>query len=237
MKKSKKNLLITLSLLCHSILYSTPVDTTSIIDNIYNYDFLKASEQLSRLIEKDPLISETLNLEIKWRMAIEKGNKARFSEFLNTLNQFEKNGNNDLIKIISSTYRMRYYACSNKNYMIPFLFLKLQKQIDKVDIARLEDSSNEASELFILYKSFLTLIQNSFFVDKFLSDSHRKQKLIGDIEEVIRNGYSPNRTIGRYFLMKYYLDIEKEKPKAFDYLAELHAQYPKNIIFTQLLTN
>lgn len=237
MKKSKKILLIILSLLCHSILYSTPADTTSIIDNIYNYDFLKVSEQLSGLDEKDPLIWETLNLEIEWWMAMGRGNKDRFFEFLKTLNQFEKAGNNNLGEIISSTYRMRYYACSNKTYMIPFLFIKLQKQIDNVDIARLKDSSPEGFELFLLYKSFRTLIQNSFFIDEFLSDSQKKQKLIGDIEDVIRNGSSPNRTIGRYFLMKYYLDIEKDKSKAFGYLAELHTQYPKNIIFTQLLTN
>ena len=121
--------------------------------------------------------------------------------------------------------------------MIPFLIMKVNKQIDKIDISRLENSSHEGFELFILYKSFLTLIQNNYFIFKFLSDSGRKQELISRIEDVIRNGYSPNRTIGRYFLMKYYLDIEKDKPRAFGYLTELHKQYPGNIIFAQLLTN
>jgi hypothetical protein len=67
--------------------------------------------------------------------------------------------------------------------------------------------------------------------------SENKHKLISDIENVISYGSSPNKTIGQYFLMKYYLDIEKDKSKAYNYLAELHDQYPQNIIFTQLLTN
>jgi hypothetical protein len=88
-----------------------------------------------------------------------------------------------------------------------------------------------------MYKSFLTLIQNNLFIDRFLSGSQKKQELIGNIEGVIRHGTSSNKTIGRYFLMKYYLDIEKDRSKAFEYLAELHKEYPKNMIFTQLLTN
>jgi hypothetical protein len=240
MKKSKKILFVLLSLFFHSLLYSASPDTTSIIDNIYNYDFLKASERLLNLNEKDSLVIKTLNLEIRWWMAIEKGDKDHFTEFLNTLDEFEKAGNTEISEvseIISSTYRMRYYACSNKSFMIPFLFLKIKKQVAKVDIEKLENLSRDGFELFIMYKSFLTLVQNSFFIDKFSSDTYRKQELIGNIENVIGNGSSPNRTIGRYFLMKYYLDIEKDKPKAFGYLSELHKQYPKNIIFTQLLTN
>ena len=237
MKKDKKIMLITLALLCHSLLYSEPADTTSVIDNIYNYDFIKASEKLSGLNERDPLIGEALNLEISWWMAMERGDKDRFSGFLKTLDQFEKTGNHGLTDIISSTYRMRYYACLNKNYMIPLLFMKVQRQIDKVDITGLEYFSHEGCELFMLYKSFLALVRYNYFIDKFLPDSDRKKELISDIENVIRNGSSPNRTIGRYFLMKYYLDIAKDKPRAFGYLALLHKQYPGNLIFTQLLIN
>ena len=237
MKKSKKLLLIILSFLCHAILYSAPADTTSIIDNIYNYNFLKASEQLSRLTEKNTIIGKTLNLEIKWWMAMDGGNKDKFSEFLTTLNKFENSGRNDLTEIISSTYRMRYYACVNKNYLIPLLFFKIKKQIGKVDIAELEDSNHEEFEVYILYKSFLTLMQKSLFINKLFSDSQRIQDLTGNIKEIIRNGSEPNRTIGSYFLMKYYLDVEKDKPTASGYLTELHKQYPKNKIFTQLLTN
>ena len=237
MKNNKRGLLIIVSLLCHTLLYSAPADTTSIIDNIYNYNFLKASYQLSILNCKDPLVTETLNLEKQWWMALGRENKDRFSEFLSTLDQFEKDGNKGLNKIISSTYRMRYYACVNKNYMIPFLFINVKKQIENTDIAKLEDSSKQTFELFIMYKSFLTLIQNNLFMNRFLSGSQKKQELIGNIEGVIRDGTSTNKTIGRYFLMKYYLDIEKDRSKAFEYLAELHKEYPKNMIFTQLLTN
>jgi hypothetical protein len=237
MKKSKKLSLIILSFLCHVVLYSAPADTTSIIDNIYNYNFLKASEQLSRLSQKNTIIGKTLNLEIKWWMAMDGGNKDQFSEFLTSLNKFENSGRNDLTQIISSTYRMRYYACVNKNYLIPLLFFKIKKQIGKVDIAELENSNHDEFELYILYKSFLTLMQNSLFINKLFSDSQRIQELTGDIEEIIRNGSEPNRTIGSYFLMKYYLDVEKDRPKASGYLNELHEQYPKNKIFAQLLTN
>jgi hypothetical protein len=237
MEKSKTTFLIIFSFLCHAVLYSAPADTTSIIDNIYNYDFIKATAQLSKLNEKNPVIGETLNLEIKWWMAMERQNQDRFSEFLNTLNKFEKSANNGLAEIISLTYRMRYYACINKNYMIPFLFIKIKKQIGKVESAGLEDSGKDVFELYILYKSFLNLMQNSFFITKFLSDPQTIQKQTGDIEQVIRNGSAANRTIGRYFLMKYYLNVEKDKPKASDYLTELHKQYPKNKIFSQLLTN
>lgn len=235
-KESREILIIILLLIYNSLVYSTPADTTSIIDNIYNYNFLKASEQLSGLDEKDPLMSKTLNLEISWWMAIAGGNNDQFNNFLNTLNQFEQSGN-ELTCIIASTYRVRYYACLRKTYKIPFLFWKIKNQIDNVDLTRLEESGNDEFELFILYKSFLTLIQNGVFFGKILSDSPGNKKLIGDIEKVICHGSPSNRTIGRYFLMKYYLDIEKDKPKAYSYLAELHKQYPQNIVFTQLLTN
>lgn len=238
MKNSKRSLLIIIVLLlCCTLSYAASADTTSIVDNIYNYNFLKASEQLSRLNGKNPLMTETLNLEKQWWMALGSRNKERFSEFLNTLEQFEKAGDKGLNKLISSTYRMRYYACVNKNYMIPFLFISVKRQIENVDVEKLEDSGKETFELFIMYKSFLSLVQNNLFTYKFLSGTHKNMEFIGDIEKVIRTGASPNKTIGRYLLMKYYLDIEKDKSKAFDYLAELHKDYPKNLIFTQLLTN
>jgi hypothetical protein len=219
------------------LIYSNPVDTTSIIDNIYNYNFLKASDQLSKTNGRAPLLTETLNLEIQWWMALGSKNNDRFSEFLSTLDQFEKTDKNGLNKIISSTYRIRYYACVNKRYLIPVLFLNVKKQIGSIDSAVLEDSGKETIELFNMYKSFLTLIQNSLFIDRFLYGYQKNKDLIGSIEGVIRNGSSPNKTIGRYFLMKYYLDIARDKSKAFEYLAELHNEYPENLIFTQLLTN
>jgi hypothetical protein len=236
MKNSKKIIVVILSLFFHSQLFSTPADTTSIIDNIYNYEFVIASEKLSRLNEKDLLLSKTLSLEIKWWMAIEKGDKDHFSEFMSALNQFEKTTDNDLSVVVSSTYRMRYYACTNKSCMIPFLFLKIQNRINKVDSSVSANSGSDGNELFILYKSFLTLVRDSYLNDILLSDSKRKQELITEIERVISNGSSSGRTIGRYFLMKYYYDIEKDKPKAFTYLSELHDQYPNNLIFAQLLT-
>ena len=236
MKGGKPVLLIMFFLFFHSVLYSTPADTTSIIDNIYNYDFAKASERLSKLSEKDLLISEALNLEIKWWMSLERGNQNKFADFLNTLNQFEKASNDNFSEILFSTYRMRYYAISKKYYLIPFMFIKIQKQISGVDVAQLKSSSSAGYELFILYKSFLTLVQNSIFYDRFLPDLYHKQELIEDIKSIVEHGSSPNRTIGTYFLMKYYLDVEKDKPKALIYLTTLHTQYPNNLIFTQLLT-
>ena len=237
MKNSKINLLILTLLVCQPLLYSAPADTTSIIDNIYNYNFLKASDQLSRLKSNDPLMTEALNLEIQWWMAVGSSNKDRFSKFLSTLDRFEKADKNSLNKIISSTYRIRYYACVNKNYLIPFLILNVKKRIEKIDSAKLGGSGKETFELFSMYKSFLILIQNNLFIDKFFPGSYKNRELIGNIEGVILNGASSNKTIGRYFLMKYYLDIEKDKSKAFVYLAELHKEYPKNMIFTHLLTN
>jgi hypothetical protein len=237
MKGSWEFSLVILFLNCNLLLYSTPSDTTSIIDNIYNYNFSRASEQLSEMNVKNPLISKTLDLEISWWMAMEKVNEGQFTEFLSKLNQFEKTGNNELAGIISSTYRMRYYACVKKTFKVPFLFLKIRKQIENVGLAGLGGWDNEESELFVLYRSFLTLIQNNIFIGKYLQGSDRNQELIGNIENVIRNGSSQNKTMGRYFLMKYYSDIEKDKHKADRYLAELHRQYPQNIVFTRLLTN
>jgi hypothetical protein len=237
MNINNKILVIILSLFYSTLLFASPVDTTSVIDNIYNFNFHKASEQLLKLNEKDPLTNETLGLEIKWWKAIASEDKNHFAEFLNTLNQFEKSNKTSLSEIITTTYRMRYYACVNKDYLIPFLFLKVRFRIGNIDILVSERSGDAESELLMLYKSFLTLVQNNIFVGKVLSDSRKNQQLISNIEEVIRNGSSPNKTIGRYFLMKYYLDIENDKTKAFGYLSYLHKQYPQNMIFTQLLTN
>ena len=171
MKTGKRILFLSLALLINAELFSAPADTTSIIDNIYNYDFNKATERLSLLNEKNPFISEALNLEIKWWMSVENRNKNQFSDFLSTLNQFENSDKNELSDIIFLTYRMRYYACTNKQYMIPFLFLNIQNQISKVDITLLQSSTQDGYELFVLYKSFLTLVQNRFFNNFFLSDN------------------------------------------------------------------
>lgn len=237
MKDGKPFSLIVVLLFFHSVLYSVPADTTSIIDNIYNYDFAKASERLSKLSVQDPLISEALNLEIKWWMSLERRDQNQFADFLNTLNRLEEASDDNFSEILFSTYRMRYYAINRQYYLIPFMFLKIQKQISRVDVAQLKISGSESYELFILYKSFLALVQNSIFSDRFLPDPYHKQKLIDDIKWIVAHGSSPNRTIGTYFLMKYYMDVEKDKPKAFSYLSALHKQYPNNLIFTQLLTN
>jgi hypothetical protein len=237
MKNRKRTILFIVSLLFYPLLYSAPADTTSIIDNIYNYNFIKASDQLSKLEVKDPLMTETLNLEMQWWMALGSNGEDRFSKFLNTLNEFENSDKNRMNKIISSTYRIRYYACVNKSYLIPFLFLNVKRQIESLDSAKIEKSGKETFELFCMYKSFFTLLQNNLFINKFLQGPDKNRQLIGNIEAVIHNGTSPNKTIGRYFLMKYYLDIEKDKSKAFVFLAELHKEYPENLIFTQLLLN
>jgi hypothetical protein len=214
-----------------------PADTVSIIDNIYNYDFLKASERLKSIGTRDPLLAETLNLEREWWMAMDAKGDARFSEFLKTLNHFETIENTDISGLISLTYRMRYYACDNKSYLVPLLYFKIRKQINLVDIEKLKLANDGSYELFVLYKSFLALIKDSMFTDRFLPGSGRKEALIGNIENIVKNGPVPDRTLGRYFLMKYYLDVKKDKPKAVLYLSELHEQYPNNKIFIQLLTN
>jgi hypothetical protein len=237
MKNRKIYLLIIASLLYPYFLYSMPADSTSIIDNIYNFNFLKASDQLSKLKSKDPLMTEALNLEIQWWMALGSQDKDRFSNFLSTLDRFEKTDQNSLDKIISSTYRIRYYACVNKNWMIPLLLINVRKRIEKIDSANLGSTGKEAFELIVMYKSFLSLIQNNIFFERFLPGGYKNRELIGNIEGVILNGASVNKTIGRYFLMKYYLDVEKDKAKALVFLTELHKEYPKNMIFAQLLTN
>lgn len=237
MKKIKKVILIVLLLLSHSLLYSIPADPSSILDNIYNYNFRQAADGLKSLDIKDPVIGETLSLEIEWWKAMDREDNNRFSEFLKTLQQFETGAKNELAELISSTYRLRYYACNKKSYLIPFLFIKIQKQIKTIDPERLKVLNDGKLELLIMYKSFLTLIRDRYFIDGFFTVSGRKKELIGNIEGIIRNSISPNRTLGRYFLMKYYMDVEKDKSKAFIYLSELHEQYPQNKIFTQLLTN
>ena len=161
----------------------------------------------------------------------------KFSDFLDTLDKLENNDRNEISEIIFLTYRMRYYASVNKNLMIPFLFLKVQNKVAKVDASILMNSGRDGYELFVLYKSFLTLIQNSLFTDKFQSGLNKNSALINEIEGIVKSGSSSNRTLGSYFLMKYYLDVEKDKPRAFGYLTDLHRQYPNNLIFTQLLTN
>jgi hypothetical protein len=230
-------ILFILSFSGNFLLYSSSADTSSIIDNIYNFDFPEANEKLLLLSANEPLKFHTLNLEVKWWMAMESQDKERFSEFLKTLVQFEKVKPSELSLIISSTYRMRYYACTNRMYLIPALFLKVHRQVGFAENAMLMSSCADDKELFVLYKSFLELIQNSYSVSCLLQGFEMNKGLIEDIETVIRNGSYSNRTIGKYFLMKYYLDIEKNKPKALTYLTELNTQYPKNFIFSQLLTN
>jgi len=237
MIKRRKIFFSLLFIMSFSLSYSITVDTTSVIDNIYNLNFLKAKELLSFHSEKDILINETLNLEMCWWMALESENKDRFSEFLNGLDHFEKTGKNNLTEIISATYRMRYYTCTNKKYKLPFLLMKINYNLANINTPELKNSNPEDYELYILYKSFLELIQDNYSIEKFLSGSGKKQVLIDRIESVIRCGSLTNKTIGRYFLMKYYLDIEKDKSKAFSFLTVLHEQYPKNKIFSQLLTN
>jgi hypothetical protein len=237
MKIEKYLILILFSLLSSQFLYGSPADTTSIIDNIYNYDFLKATARLSELSEKDPLKSQALNLEVKWWMAMENKETDKFNGFLKTLNHYEETETSELSLLISSTYRMRYYACTNREYLIPFLFIKIRRQLNNTEKSIMKTSSVEDHDLFVLYKSFLGLIQNSYSVSGYFNGNEIQEGLINKIESLIRNGSYSNRTVGRYFLMKYYLDIEKNKPKALTYLTELHLQYPKNQIFSQLLTN
>ncbi|MBK7133582.1 MAG: hypothetical protein IPH69_12405 [Bacteroidales bacterium] len=237
MKIRKYLILAILSFPVNFILHSSSADTTSIIDNIYNFDFLKANEKLLLLSENEPLKYQTLNLEVKWWMAMERQDKDRFSEFLKTLDRFEKYNPSELSLIISSTYRMRYYACTNKVYMIPGLFLKVHRQVGSAEKEILISSCTEEKELFVLYKSLLELVQNSYSVSCLFSGHDINNRLIGDIESIINNGSYSNRTIGKYFLMKYYLDIENNKSKALAYLTELNGQYPRNLIFSQLLTN
>ena len=232
MKPGKHILFITFTIYIHATLFSMPADTTSIIDNIYNYDFSKASERLSRLDRKNLFVNEALNLEIKWWMSIEKSDPNQFLDFLKTLDKLEKSDKNEISEIIFLTYRMRYYACTRKNFMIPFLFLKIQNKVSDVDTAILINSGRDGYELFVLYKSFLTLMQNSFFTDKFQPESNKNDALINMIEAIVKSGYPSNKTIGSYFLMKYYLDVEKNKPRALSYLTVLHKQYPNNLIFT-----
>jgi hypothetical protein len=237
MKNSKCLLLAILTFLISSISYSATPDTTSIIDNIYNYEFFKARERLSKLSGNDFLVRETLDLEIKWWMSLERGNQNQFSDFLTTLNQMESAEMNQLSEIIFLTYRMRYYASNNRLFKIPYMFLKIQNKISKVDIAQISKSGNENMELFLLYKSFLALIQKSYLTDIIIPDHAGEEQLIENIERIAHNGSPSNRTLGTYFLMKYYLEIGKDRPKALDYLTVLHKQYPNNLIFTQLLTN
>jgi hypothetical protein len=237
MRKFRSLLLIITLFISHGVILSSPADTSSIIDYIYNFDFNKAEEKLCELNNSNLLINESLNLEIKWWMAMESDKEEQFSDFLIKLNQFENNRIDNLSKIISLTYRMRYYACINKKYMLPFLFMNIKNHIEKIDISEFDSRYPDDYQLFIIYKSFLNLVQYGFSFERLMNISQNKQVYIRDIEHIINYGTSAHKTIGRYFLMKYYLDIEKDKPKALGYLTVLRKQYPGNKIFTQLLIN
>ena len=62
MMSSKCLLLTLLTFLIITVSYSATPDTTSIIDNIYNYEFFKAKDRISKLSGNDFLVRETLDL-------------------------------------------------------------------------------------------------------------------------------------------------------------------------------
>ena len=218
-------------------LFASPADTTSILDNIYNYNFAKASRQISSLESSDIFSARTLQLEIEWWKAVSGDDKEKFSAFLDDLGKYEKQEHTSLSELISTTYRVRYNACMGRQIVIPFLLVKIRFLVEASANEVKEKRLSGEYELFVFYKSFLDLMFNRLIKEKILPNPARDELLTRNMENMIVSGSSQSKTIGRYFLMKYYLDIDKNRPKALVYLTDLHNEYPNNLIFTQLLTN
>jgi hypothetical protein len=218
-------------------LLSAPPDPASIIDNIFNYNFATASLQLNGLGTNDTFTSGTLKLEMSWWKSISETGSHRFDDFLRELHDFESEHKGSLAELISTSYRIRYNSVQGNHLVIPFLMLKIRPLLSSSETDLSGKKENVDYEMLALYRSFYDLIYNGMVFDKINPDPVKKAELEMKMENLVRSGTPEIRTMSRYFLMKYYLEVEKDKPKALQYLTDLHLQYPNNLIFSQLLTN
>lgn len=215
---------------------SSAADTTTVVDDIFNFDFRKADIKLLEIGKGDAFMAETMKLEVRWWEAVSSDDKVLFKSFEEDLTQYDERFGDPVSDLIISTYKIRYYSAIHRYYVLPLLLFRVKHEINDLDIPGCKSLGKEEDELIKLYKSMFLLIEGSWLPFN-KSAEYDQENQLKNIEYIIRNGSGSNRSIGTYLLMKYYLEVEKNRSKAIPYLAELHSKYPNNKIFIQLLTN
>jgi len=216
--------------------FSSIADTTTVIDDIFNFDFRKADIKLLEIGKEDSFMAEAMKLEVRWWEAVSSDDKAMFKSFEEDIAQFDKQFGDPVSDLIISTYKIRYYSAIHRYYILPLLFFRVNHEINDLDIHECKSLGRDDYELIKLYKSIFLLIEGSW-LPFYKTPEYDQENQLKNIEYIISNGSSSNRSIGTYLLMKYYLEVEKNRSKAMPYLSELHSKYPNNKIFIQLLTN
>lgn len=216
--------------------FSAENDSIPVIDYIFNFDFKSADNELKKGSSDNLVINHVLGLEMKWWEAMESGSYEDLDDFLACLDRFETLHTDDFSKVIILTYRLRYFALKGEKIKIPLTLFSINNNLSKISAEEINNYEPVYREMLSLYRSFFNLITYNYSIERFISGTNGKKMIIGEIEEIVNNGYNVNKTLGRYFLMKYYLEIDCNKPKANDYLVVLHKQFPGNTIFNTLLT-
>jgi len=216
--------------------FSAKNDSIPVIDYIFNFDFKSADNELKKGSSDNLVINHVLGLEMKWWVAMESGLYEDLDDFLACLYGFETLHTDDFSKVVTLTYRLRYFALKEEKVKILLTLFSINNFLSKISTEELNHYEPVYIEMFSLYRSFLNLITYNYSIERFISGTAGKTMIIEEIEEIVNNGYNVNKTLGRYFLMKYYLEIDCNKPKANDYLVVLHKQFPGNTIFNTLLT-
>lgn len=215
---------------------SSAADTTTIVDDIFNFDFRKADIKLLEIGKGDAFMAETMKLEVRWWEAVSSDDKALLKSFEEDIAQFDERFGDPVSDLIISTYKIRYYSAIHRYYNLPLLFFRVKHEINDLDITEYNSQGKDKYDLIKLYKSIFLLIEGSW-LPFYKTPEYDQENQLKNIEYVISNGSSSNRSIGTYLLMKYYLEVEKNRSKAMPYLSELNSKYPNNKIFVQLLTN
>ena len=206
---------------------------------LYNFEFnnaLQVSEQLKTTSQASPW-GFVLEANVLWWKLITGENnpvtKKQFFEALKLSDNHNNTGNIDeklYCQIITNSLRSRYELL-NKNYFSTLVILNKSKK----NIKQMQGKENEYEPFLLtqgLFQYFIAVAKEKTGLLSYLLE-YKTDKQMG-LDCLNRLTHSENkvlRTESNYFLMKIYLEIEKDPLKAKPYADYLVTWYPGNFIF------
>ncbi|MCB0804199.1 MAG: hypothetical protein KDC05_00285 [Bacteroidales bacterium] len=205
----------------------------NIFRSVYDFRFREADSMIAATNVSDP-VKQLLQADLLWWKTISSNNREKFTAFIKQFVAQTETSDFWLTfegQVAQQSYYIRYnlvernYLKAFKEYMTLKRLLKEGKGISNPEL-------DEFAGLFQVYLDYLEILENYYYRSLYSKKATFTAALkIAEIETQVDSGNIIYRTLGHYFLYKFYSEVDSDKDKSLRHADFLAGEYPNNTVF------
>jgi hypothetical protein len=195
---------------------------------IYNQQFNLAEKALQNYNKSlDPFIKDWLKCELLWWKTVSNDEEKTFNNFKRFLNQKINLSKDNLSIMLYNNYMMRLMAFKKNTFKTIKYYYKvnvLNKRIDTHNLTPFQ------KDIYLIFNSVFNITKNNLI----FAGNDKDISYFSNLNNYETSNNLILKTLSKYFLMKIYLEIKKDKKTAKKYLKTIINYYPNNKLLKKL---